>query len=365
MNRSCRFLFVVYLALLAGVGCALGLGIGLWSMLGRVGVSYFLLRALIALAIMLVLAVLAGVWLARTITGPIEEMRRMVEKLGREDYRLSRGSNAPSPLEALSSELRELGVVLEERERRQASDAQENARRQNREALNRFGRGVAREVQKSLAGVVGYAEIALRQPGIEGQLKNYLTLLDQEARAGREALERILRCVRDEDFPTESLDLNALLLDTSRSFTDSFEKEQVVIKLNMAQDLPRVMGDAGQLRYVLSALVTNAREAMLPNSGTLELSTNSDSESRVVVMVKDSGRGIPAEDQPRVFTPFFTTKGNQKGAGLSLAIVERIVTQHAGSVEFWSNLGQGSVFFVKLPPAGAEDRPVADSGAPA
>ncbi|HUU02076.1 MAG TPA: HAMP domain-containing sensor histidine kinase [Myxococcota bacterium] len=354
MNRSCRLLFLVYFLSLAGIGCAAGLGIGMWSLLGQAAVSQFLLRALVVLAIVLLLAALAATLLSRAITRPVDEMRLVVEKLGREDFRVGQGSSELLPLSALASELRELGVFLEERDRKNTAEAQARARLQNREALQRFGRGVAREVQKSLAGVVGYTEIALRQPGVEGQLKNYLTLMDQEARSGREALERILRCVRDEDFPTESLDVNSLLLDTSRSFTDGLEKEKVTMKLNMAQDLPRVMGDAGQLRYVLTALVTNAREAMLPEGGTLELSTNTNNRQHVVVMVKDTGHGIAEADQPRLFTPFFTTKGNRKGAGLSLSIVERIVNQHAGAIEFWSKPGQGSVFFVTIPPAQAD-----------
>ncbi len=252
---------------------------------------------------------------------------------------------------------------MEERDRKKLAEAQDKAHRENREALQRFGRGVAREVQKSLAGVVGYTEIALRQPGVEGQLKNYLTLMDQEARSGREALERVLRCVRDEDFSTETIDVNSLLLDTSRSFTDGLEREKVTMKLNMAQDLPRVMGDAGQLRHVLTTLITNARESMLPEGGTLELSTNTDSHKQVVIMVKDTGRGIAEEDQPRVFTPFFTTKGNRKGAGLSLSIAERIVNQHSGLIEFWSKPGNGSVFFVTLPPAQSDGDLEADAGA--
>ena len=117
----------------------------------------------------------------------------------------------------------------------------------------------------------------------------------------------------------------------------------------MACQLP-VMGDAGQLKYVLTSLIDNARESMLPDGGELELSTNVDQQGTVVAMIKDSGRGIPEEDQPRVFTPFFTTKGSQKGAGLSLAIAERIVRQHQGKLDFFSETGKGSVFFIHLPP---------------
>jgi len=118
----------------------------------------------------------------------------------------------------------------------------------------------------------------------------------------------------------------------------------------MGEHLPKVKGDAGLLKHVLNALINNAREAMLPDGGTLELSTNLDQNGWVVVMVKDTGRGIEPGDQPKVFTPFFTTKGSRKGAGLSLAVSEHIIEQHGGKLDFWSNHGIGSVFFVNLPP---------------
>ena len=167
----------------------------------------------------------------------------------------------------------------------------------------------------------------------------------------RKALERVLRYVRKEDFPTESVDLNTLLLETSRSFMDPLERDKIQVQLNLAQDLPRIMGDAGQIRYVLTSLIENARESMLPAGGSLELSATVNQDQQVVIMVKDSGIGIPQEDHSRVFTPFFTSKGNQKGAGLSLAIAERIIDQHGGRLDFWSTPEQGSVFFINLPPS--------------
>ncbi len=209
---------------------------------------------------------------------------------------------------------------------------------------------IAREVQKPLAGVVGFAEMALRQDGVEGQLKNYLTMIDQEARSGREALDRILRYGRDEPFPTEPLDVNQLLVECSQGMVAPMERDKIRLKMNLSQDLPRVLGDAGQLMQVFTTLLSNAREAMLPGGGTVELSTNTDSSGQVVVMVEDFGRGIEEDQRDRVFTPFFTSKGTRKGAGLKLAIADRITRRHGGWIDFFSTPGEGTVFFVYLPP---------------
>ena len=220
------------------------------------------------------------------------------------------------------------------------------------EALKRFSEGIAREVQQPLAGVVGFAEMALRQEGVAGQLKNYLTMIEQEARSGREALERVLRYCRDEAFATEPLDINQLVVETSQGLASPREGENIQLSMNLSQDLPRVSGDSGQLSQLFTSLLANAREALGADGGAIELSTNTDKSGRVVVMVKDAGRGMPAEQHDRVFTPFFTSKGTRKGAGLSLALADSIVRRHGGRIEFFSDPGEGSVFFVTLPPDG-------------
>ena len=350
MNQKFSYTLITVLLITAGVACAVGVGVGLWSVLGRAGAATLLVRGLLALLLILALSLIPALVMAHSFTRSIREVSDAMQQIRRGNFNCDPRPRSPAELVELANEVRELGFFLQEHDRKIKQTVRTDSRVQTQEALKRFGHGVAREIQKSLAGVLGYVEIAQRQPGVLGQLKNYLTLIDQEARAAREALERILRYVRDEEFPTEPLDVNALMMETSRGFLETTEQQKIKIQLNLGQDIPKVLGDAGQLKYALTSLIENARESMLPDGGTLELSTNVDQKGSVVAMVKDNGRGIPEEDQPRIFTPFFTTKGSQKGAGLSLAIAERIVRQHDGRLDFFSEPGKGSVFFIHLTP---------------
>jgi signal transduction histidine kinase len=350
MSQKYSYTLITVLLISTGVACAFGVGVGLWSVLGRAGAATLIVRGLLALLLILALSFIPALVMAHSFTRSIREIGDAMQQIRRGDFNCDPRPGGPLELAELANEVRELGFFLKEHDRKIKQTVRADAREHTQEALTRFGSGVAREIQKSLAGVLGYVEVAKRQPGVLGQLKNYITLIDQEARAGREALERILRYVREEEFPTEPLDVNALMMETSRGFLEASEQEKIKIQLNLGQDVPKVMGDAGQIKYVLTSLIDNARESMLPDGGELELSTNVDQKGMVVAMVKDSGRGIPEEDQPRVFTPFFTTKGSQKGAGLSLAIAERIVRQHQGKLDFFSETGKGSVFFIHLPP---------------
>ena len=342
------------LILAAGAGCVAGAGVGLWSLLGDKNAGSFLLGEFFALAGVMLVALFVAFIIAKTTSRAFDEIFNSLERIRKGEFKTDPRPEGPRELQELGNEIRELGVFLEERDRERTSENEVDARKLRQESLKRFGQGVSREIQKSLAGILGFVEIALRQPNVEGQLKNYLTLIDQEARAGREALERVLQFIREEEFPTEPLDVNDLLLDTSRSFMDTLEKQKIQVQLNLSQSIPRVLADASQIKHVLSTLIENAREAMMPEGGTLELSTNLNQNKLVVVMVKDTGRGIPADDHPRIFTPFFTSKGSQKGAGLSLSIAERIVSQHGGKLDFWSTVGEGSVFFIQLPPVSAD-----------
>ncbi len=350
MGRKYSHTLITVLLVSAGVACVLGVGVGFWSVLGRAGAATLLVRGILVLFLVLALSFIPALVMAHSFARSLRELGEAIRQLRRGEFNIDPRPRGPAEVGELANEVRELGFFLKEHDRKIKQTVRSGSREQTREALGRFGQGVAREIQKSLAGVLGYVEIAKRQPGVLGQLKNYITLIDQEARAGREALERILRYVREEDFPTEPLDVNALMMETSRVFLEAADKEKIQIQLNLGQDLPKVMGDAGQLKYVLNSLIDNARESMLPDGGTLELSTNVDQKGDVVAMVKDTGRGISEEDQPRVFTPFFTTKGSQKGAGLSLAISERIIRQHKGRLDFFSEPQKGSVFFLHLPP---------------
>jgi signal transduction histidine kinase len=99
------------------------------------------------------------------------------------------------------------------------------------------------------------------------------------------------------------------------------------------------------IRRVLTNLVYNAIQAM-PNGGTLQI-TVYQKENQAVITVSDSGKGIPDEIKPKIFSPLFTTKA--KGQGLGLAVVKRLVEALGGQITFESQLGKGTTFTINLP----------------
>jgi len=121
------------------------------------------------------------------------------------------------------------------------------------------------------------------------------------------------------------------------------------MKLELAPNLPMVMGDESQLKQVIINLCTNAFDAVGENSGEISIRTRTGREARVEIIVEDNGCGIPVEEQDKLFEPFFTTKPIGKGVGIGLSTCYSIVSNHRGEISVHSEKGSGASFTVSLP----------------
>jgi two-component system NtrC family sensor kinase len=122
---------------------------------------------------------------------------------------------------------------------------------------------------------------------------------------------------------------------------------QVVLEHDVPDNLPPVRGNAQELGQVLLNLVLNAVEAM-PGGGRLRVAGRSTADGRVALALSDTGHGIPPEQQERIFEPFFSTK--EEGTGLGLSVAYGIIERHGGEITVESQVGGGSTFTVWLPP---------------
>jgi CheY-like chemotaxis protein len=188
-------------------------------------------------------------------------------------------------------------------------------------------------------------------------IKEITTCVERAADLTRQ----LLLFSRREVFQPGPLDLNEAIQSTI-NMLKRIIREDVDMQFKLATGPLRLMANRGMLNQVLLNLAVNARDAM-PNGGRLlietstaefdELATaqsiNARAGSFACLSVSDNGCGIPPENLPHIFEPFYTTKAVGKGTGLGLASVFGIVQQHQGWVNVYSELGQGTMFRIYLP----------------
>ena len=124
--------------------------------------------------------------------------------------------------------------------------------------------------------------------------------------------------------------------------------DQVTVSVDLPAGLPPALGDSRQLQIVFSNLIRNARDAMLPQGGSLSISAEQ-VDGELAVTVADTGAGIAKENLERIMEPLYSTKA--RGIGLGLAITRSIIEKHGGKLNVSSELGVGSRFTVRLPAA--------------
>jgi two-component system NtrC family sensor kinase len=122
----------------------------------------------------------------------------------------------------------------------------------------------------------------------------------------------------------------------------------VTLSLLLEPNLRHIEADDGQIRQVLIALLMNALDATSAG-GHVVVETREDSEQSVSLSVTDDGAGIPTENLPKIFSPFFTTKPIGQGTGLGLAVCHGIVAAHGGEMRVESEVGRGTRFAMILP----------------
>jgi signal transduction histidine kinase len=174
--------------------------------------------------------------------------------------------------------------------------------------------------------------------------------MKKETRRLDQIVEGFLQFAKPTALSRHATDLNDLAEETLALIEPQANQQRVVVRREMASGLPKVTADYGQLRQTLLNILINALQAM-PDGGELFVATSNGSQD-VRLAIRDTGCGIPPENLPKLFDPYFTTK--VRGFGLGLATVERVVQEHGGQVSVSSELGKGTSFALSLPPTKGE-----------
>jgi len=167
--------------------------------------------------------------------------------------------------------------------------------------------------------------------------------------------QAILKFGRQGEPISRDVDLSVFIPEVASMIDKRATVHGITVKEQIAEDVPSVHGDPGQLQQVLLNLLNNAIDAIIDahgsKGGELVIQARPDENGKVVISVTDDGAGISPENLKKVFTPFFTTKPVGKGTGLGLSVCYGIVDSMGGVMEVRSQKGVGTTFTIRLPAA--------------
>ncbi len=218
---------------------------------------------------------------------------------------------------------------------------------QKMEAVGRLAAGVAHDFNNLLQAMVAVAHIMRRHAADPGRVASAADELERHIASGARLAGQLLVFARDEPPVLRRDDLGAVVR-AAAEYLRRLVREDVAFRLDLADSpLPAQM-DRWQAEQLLVNLVVNAVDAM-PDGGRLTVRSGGAEGEQVWLEVEDTGCGMAPEVAARVFEPFFTTKARSQGTGLGLAMVQRVVSDHGGSVTFTTAEGRGTTFRVTLP----------------
>jgi len=253
---------------------------------------------------------------------------------------------------------------ITERKQAEVKNAQLQAQvhqSQKLESVGRLAGGVAHDLNNLLSPILGYSELLLDETAADDKRKPPLQHILEAGGRARSLVRQLLAFSRQQMLEITKIDLNALLNNFEKLMRHTL-REDIGINLSLADSLPAIKGDSGQVEQVLMNLVINAQDAM-PTGGRLTIETarveldeayagqrqGVKAGAYVLMAVSDTGHGMDAETSGNIFEPFFTTKDKEKGTGLGLSTAYGIVKQHGGNIWVYSESGFGTTVKVYLP----------------
>ena len=221
-------------------------------------------------------------------------------------------------------------------------------------SLGKLAATVAHELNNPLGGILNYAKLVERvvrdetlDDAAKREIQRYLSAIQQESRRSGDIVRNLLLFARPAQARLTSVRISPIVERSMLLVRHRMEMSSITSDFAAAVEGDEITCDADQIQQVIVALMVNAIEAM-EAGGHLHLAVTPMADT-VEIVISDTGVGIPAEAVGRIFEPFFSTKDKESGVGLGLAIVYGIVRGHHGTIDVTSQIGEGTIFTIRLP----------------
>ena len=212
-------------------------------------------------------------------------------------------------------------------------------------ATGRIARTIAHEVRNPLTNINLAAEHLRSEITPNAETDLLLEMVSRNSNRINQLISDLLNSTKTAQLDFKSMNLNSLLDDSLELAQDRIELKGIKVIKEYGLDLPRILVDAEKIKIAFLNIIVNAIEAMEPQTGILKIKTLN-KNNRCIVSISDNGKGLTKEELSNLFEPYFTTKEN--GTGLGLTNTQNIILSHKANVSAESLPGMGTTFTISF-----------------
>lgn len=299
-----------------------------------------ILISILGISIFLIAAITGGYFLAGKALSPIEKINTTAREISSSSLgQRIEEKNTDDEVGSLIVTLNQLFARLEkafEREKQFTSDA-------------------SHELRTPITVIRAQSEKILRRNDLKEECEETLKIIKKQSDYMGHLIEQLLLLARSDSgkqiIEKEEFDINELVKIVAGEFSAVAENKNIKIITEQSSESISVLADQSMIIQLLLNLIDNAIK-YTPKGGEVKIITEKN-DGNLIIKIKDTGRGIPEEDQDNIFERFYRVDKSRSrkkgGTGLGLAICEWIVESHEGSINFESSAGIGTTFIIKLP----------------
>ncbi len=225
---------------------------------------------------------------------------------------------------------------------------EEMARHKRLVALGKLSTGIAHEIRNPLSSIRGLAQFVFNSFSKIDERKEDLNTIIQEVDRLNKLVVQVLDFAKLKKPNLTRFSLNDLIRNIAELFKLEIKDKQIKFNLELSPDISQIQADEDQVRQILMNVIINAIQA-IPKKGEIKIKTEKallNGEPAMKLIIEDSGIGIPEKDFTQIFDPFFSTK--EKGSGLGLSIVYKLIEAHQGVIKVESKERKGTKFIIFL-----------------
>jgi len=301
------------------------------------------LQILAVFGFSITLGVGLSILISRSITKPVTQLARTSQQI-------ANGELDAIMIQPRCPELRILADSFTKMQKGLLEYEEEKSRKESVEITKHLAAGIAHEIKNpvnTVGLILDYLQSNLSPDNPEKRYEFYKLSenMKNELKRINKIVEGFLRLTKPDAYSFRQEDLNAVIKNSISILEPEVVRHSVRLNLNLSNDLPPVMLDCERFNQVISNLVINAVEAM-PWGGDINISTDMfDGKARI--KISDTGIGIPEDNLKKIFNPYYTTK--KQGFGLGLSLIHNIIQKHQGRITVKSEKGKGTEFVIHLP----------------